>query len=296
MCVQLSTSRVICQWLLIMFDSFQMDSAPPEEVAAQNHLNPTLDFAERHAQFFVIDEEDGYSIAEMEKARARRSVLSHSAAYATLPAVTVKLSCLKRIADEKDPKLAIELLTKRVTVTIDDKYLIDVEKEEVIPQSSDIYLDFCLAIPRHIGFGALIPRFPDHRYKASFTLNAPYRTFQGFKYAKPQYLYNGRCLFLGESDGESMWLVLAPVDEDGGSDGASDMDSDDEDDPRLRPSVIVNGTLGTGMPAPLYRMMIMFIATVFGRLVENGYQVLSNVYDISLTDERPNFERYTNIM
>jgi len=203
--------------------------------------------------------------------------------FANQPRMSKPLGFFKRLYDQEQEHIAINMLSKRVEINLCDSDM------RVSPQSPDIawnpdatFMDLRICVGNGPGLGAVLPnQSVNHNFELRLNLNQAYRTFSP-KFAKLGFDPTGCMLLIGRSPAsEDVWLALAPK---------VSLRTACEDVPA--------GTCAgsTQMSKRHHRMTVMFIAQMLKRIVYRDVTVSNNYPDLDDPEGGEPYYWQTNAM
>jgi hypothetical protein len=202
-------------------------------------------------------------------------------AFQRIPARSCALSTMKTIANDCNVMSAMSYLFSRTKIDVDDRLVVKREEDRVLYSTSGHRIDFYLFVPKQRGLHAIIPTITaDHSYTFVLTSSQQQRSFK-LKHGRLGFDPAGRMLYIGTCNNDEVWLAMAPKTAESG----------------------VGDHFGppsgaTQLSRPHYRMVLMFLARCMSKLERNSVWLADpenkHYYNISLTDEQPQFEKYTD--
>jgi hypothetical protein len=178
----------------------------------------------------------------------------------------LKLSHLRRLYENKDPS-AMELLSYRHKVIIDDDYRVETGKGQVMTNTDKTMIDYHLTVANCMGLSPLLPNAASmHRFSFDMNLKQPLREFKG-KHAMVGFDTKGRMLYIGHAMDEDVFLAMAPNEFLNDHYEACD------------PGYSTGPSL---MATRHYRQVVMMIVHFLQRIPERAYFNLDNDYALDL--------------
>lgn len=206
--------------------------------------------------------------------------LSSEEHFNKLPARNLKLSRLKSLYENKD-KNALNLLSTRHTVLIDDKFQIPLGNSQAIMNTDESMIDYHLTVANCVGLSPLLPNTSsDHRFCFSMDLQKPYLSFKG-KHAMLGFDPAGSMLFMGQSQNEDVFLAMAP---NQFLQGHTELPAPG------------HSTASPLMSRRHYRQVVMMMAHFLALLPQRAYLNTCGVYRQDLDSSKPQFENITNVL
>ena len=121
----------------------------------------------------------------------------------------VKLSQLKKVY-ERDNENALNMLTERWGVEIDESFRLRVGSGKVMMHTDETKLDYHLTVANCIGLSALLPNTTTSiQFTLEMDLKKPYREFKG-KHGMVGFDTRARMLYIGKCMSEDVFLAMAP--------------------------------------------------------------------------------------
>lgn len=122
---------------------------------------------------------------------------------------TLKLSQLERMYN-KQSKRAINTLSKRQTIEIDEDMCFQAGTGKVTISTEESMLDYHLTVGNGLGLGALIPNtITSNQFMFDMDLKKPYREFKG-KHGLVGFDTKGRMLYIRKCMNDDVFLAMAP--------------------------------------------------------------------------------------
>ena len=199
--------------------------------------------------------------------------------YESLLLRTVHLSQFQRNFTSGRTSAGSSMLGNRTRILIDPDLIMQLAEDRLVWDSDRSVIDFMLCVGDRIGFDAAIPTEANRLWTASLNLRSPYRDFK-CKYGCLGFDPAGRMLYLGQRDGEDIWLGMLPQ---------SFLDSYDDN----LPAAYSSGD--TCLTARHYRQLVMIIASVLHRMHNRAFYC-HDIYEIDLDGALPYFEKFTDVM
>jgi hypothetical protein len=189
-------------------------------------------------------------------------------AYYEQPVQRIRLSSLANMHNRSHTTSALALLSKRLNITIDDKYTVTSNNKNLSWNADQNFIDFFTCVSSCIGLDACIPnQISVHNYEFQLNLRQPIRNFRS-KYAQLGFDPVASILWIGRSPtAEDVWFALAPT-------KCLEIDS----------AIVPPGTCtGSTQLKPFhYRVLVFFIITMLkaarfeGLYVHSGYPDLED--------------------
>lgn len=193
---------------------------------------------------------------------------------------TVKLSVLRRLYEMRD-RNAMNLLSTRHSIEIDDQYRVLVGSGEIKLKCEKTTIDYHLTVANCMGIAALLPNtVSNHQFQFELDLKKPFKGFKP-KHAMLGFDPAGRLLYVGRCSNEDVYIAMAPNSFLRGED---------------RPCAAGHTTGSPAMSTRHYRQMVMMIAYFLDRLPGHGYSNRRSVYEQDLDSDKPRFDRVTNAL
>jgi hypothetical protein len=210
-----------------------------------------------------------------------RKNYSSDQAFNNMPVNPIDLSMLKALYEAEKEDAAVNLLSQRHSITIDDEFRIPLGTGQVIMNTDDSMIDFHLTVANSIGFSSLLPNAPsDHRFAFDMSLRKPYVSFKG-KHAMLGF-DPARCmLFIGRCHNEDVFLAMAPNTFLRG---------------HIQPCPPGHSSASSLMSRRHYRQVIMMILHFLAQLPQRSYPVHKSVYNQDLDSELPRFDLITEAL
>ena len=121
----------------------------------------------------------------------------------------LKLSYLRTFYENKDSR-AMELLSNRHKVVIDDDYRVETGMGQVMINTDKTMLDYHLTVANCMGLSPILPNAASmHRFLFEMNLKQPLREFKG-KHAMVGFDTKGKMLYIGHAMNEDVFLAMAP--------------------------------------------------------------------------------------
>jgi hypothetical protein len=193
----------------------------------------------------------------------------------------LKLSLLQRYYERGQRKNAVDLLSTRHVIEIDDAFRVPLGTGEVLMNTDDTRIDYNLTVANCIGLSSLLPnRASDHRFAFKMDLDKQPYTFKG-KHGMLGFDPAGSMLFIGHCGNDEVFLAMAPNE-------------------FLRgytvPCPPGHSTASSVMSRRHYRQVLMMIIHFLARLPDHAFLNPRSVYLQDLESLSPNFEFVTETM
>ncbi|KAH9913182.1 uncharacterized protein B0H18DRAFT_1126501 [Fomitopsis serialis] len=205
------------------------DPLPPNEVLNQLVDRPDAENDDGDFQRALVGRAGPFDLSEVPDAIVADSNIQQKDIYTTMLygnalaesrtdwdrmyRKSMRLSDLRKIFEKKMSTRAMELLSMRVDLTIDDHYTIDPKSPDLLWDISSHNLDFFAAVSRDVGLDAAIPGVrTDHNWAATIDLHRSYRSFKA-RYVDLGFNSHGRMLYFGRVGSLELWLAFRPRDD-----------------------------------------------------------------------------------
>jgi hypothetical protein len=194
----------------------------------------------------------------------------------------LKLSQLRKLYENKDSS-AMELLSYRHKVVIDDDYRVETGMGQVMINTDKTMLGCHLTVANCMGLSPLLPNAASmHSFSFEMNLKQPLRKFE-WKHAMVGFDTKGRMLYIGHAMNEVVFLAMAP-------NGFLD-DHYEACDPGY-------STGSSLMATRHYRQVLMMIVHFLQRIPESAYFNLEDDYALDLDgpSEHCQWSEFTNAL
>jgi hypothetical protein len=194
----------------------------------------------------------------------------------------LKLSRLKNYYDKKDAMAAVQILTRRRRIAIDEDLRLKFNAGQIRMDTKTSMLDYQLTVGKAMGLSALLPnRRGDHGFFLGLDLQKPTKRFKG-KHGMLGFDPAGRMLYIGTRGREDVFLGMAPR-------GFF-----------KRGYVPCGPGFATGsgtMTTRHYRQMVMMFADVLEQLPQRSFLNTRSVYEQELNGGKAaEFHKTTDIL
>lgn len=268
-------------YLCISFLSYNLISSPDIDAEVLKRLNDPTDLSTvpEDLEAEPQDAVDQSTILTGIVGTSRYEDTSEARFYA-MPVNPVSLSKLKQLYEKKDKK-AVDLLSGRHTVSIDDDLRIPLGTGRVNMNTDVTKIDYHLTVANGIGFSSILPNVrSDHRFSLDLNLKRATFAFKG-KHAMLGFDPTGSMLFIGQCHGEDVFLAMAPNEFLRGHVG---------------PFPPGRSSGSSVMSKRHYRQMVMMFAHFLAQIPNLSFQVYGEVYQQDLNSETANFSMRTNAL
>lgn len=203
--------------------------------------------------------------------------------FKDVPFRRVRLSELRANFEGNKTRRALNLMSMRTEIKIDDEYLHKHDNPNLAWDMSKHYLDFLLVQSASIGFHAILPRVAnDLTFIFHLDLHQPCRTFTS-KYVDLDFSPDRRLLYIGRSRGkDEVWLAMAPA----------EYFLKDQALPRHARMAV----LPTSLEGSHYWMLVMLFAYFLNRKFPGGSIYCTVPYPDLESNPRQNVAASTNIL
>ncbi|SRR6266404_4382580 len=193
----------------------------------------------------------------------------------------LRLERLQTLYEDDDPR-ALNLLERRHSIVIDENYLLRVGTGQINIDTKKTMLDYHLTVANCIGLSPLLPNtMNSHNFLLQMDLQKPYREFKGKK-GMVGIDTKGKMLYIGQANNEDIFIAMAP----------------NEFLQRRTNTQSASGRpTGTSkMTTRHYRQIVMMFAHFLEKIHDRAFFNIHSVYSQNLENEKPNWDKTTNIL
>jgi hypothetical protein len=196
------------------------------------------------------------------------------------PMTRLKLSKLRTMFENNDPK-AVDLLSTRHSIHIDDKLQVRLGTGDVMMTTKESMIDYYLTVGNCVGFSPLLPNVPSaHQFCFEMDLKKPYSCFKG-KHAMLGFDPAGCMWYVGRCNNEDVFLAMAPKEFLRG---------------HMEPAPPGHSSASPAMSKRHYRQVLMMIVHFLALIPQRSFQNRRKVYEQNLDTQRADFDKITDAM